>query len=73
MIIYAATKGYADDIPVPQVSAFNGELRDYLAQQHPEIGADIVKSKDLSAENEAQLRKAVEAFKEMWAADKGLA
>jgi F-type H+-transporting ATPase subunit alpha len=72
MIIYAATKGYADDIPVPQVSAFNAALLDFLTQQHPEIGADIAKTKDLGAENEAVLRKAIEVFKEMWIADKGL-
>jgi F-type H+-transporting ATPase subunit alpha len=72
MIIYAATKGYADDIPVPMISAFNSELRDFLAQQHPEIGADIAKTKDLGAENEAVLRQAIEGFKEMWIADKGL-
>ncbi len=72
MVIFAATKGYADDVPVAQVSSFNGELRDYLGQQYPEIGAEIAKTKDLSAENEAKLRSAIQAFKEMWAADKGL-
>ncbi len=72
MIIFAATKGYADDVPVTQISGFNGELRDYLGQQSPEIGAEIAKTKDLSAENEAKLRSAIQAFKEMWAADKGL-
>ncbi len=72
MVIYAAAKGYADDIPVPEVSRFNADLRGYLGQQYPEIGADIVKTKDLTPENEDKLAKAVAAFKEMWTADKGL-
>jgi F-type H+-transporting ATPase subunit alpha len=72
MVIYAATKGYADEVPVTQISAFNAQLRGYLGQQYPEIGAEIVKTKDLSPENETKLRSAIEAFKEMWAADKGL-
>jgi F-type H+-transporting ATPase subunit alpha len=72
MIIYAATNGYADEIPVASVSSFNAGLRDFLGQQHPEIGDDIAKSKDLTAENEANLRSAIEDFKEMWAADKGI-
>ena len=62
MIIYAATKGFADDVPVSDISDFNAELRDFLGQQHPEIGADIAKTKDLSSENEAKLSKAVDGL-----------
>jgi F-type H+-transporting ATPase subunit alpha len=72
MIIFAATNGYADDVPVAEISPFNSGLRDFLGQQYPEIGAEIAKSKDLSAENEARLRSAIQAFKEMWIADKGI-
>jgi F-type H+-transporting ATPase subunit alpha len=72
MIIFAATKGYADDVPVADISRFNAELRGFLGQQHPEIGKEIAQSKDLSAETEAALRRAVESFKEMWSADRGL-
>jgi len=72
MIIFAATKGYADDVPVQDISRFNADLRDFLGQQHPEIGQDIAKSKDLTAETEVKLRGAIETFKEMWSADKDL-
>ena len=70
MVIFAATNGYADDIPVADVSQFNAGLRDFLGQQYPAIGKEIAASKDLSEETEEQLRCAVEAFKEMWLADK---
>jgi F-type H+-transporting ATPase subunit alpha len=63
MIIFAATQGYLDDIPVAQVDRFNGLLRDYLSKHHPEIGDQIAESKDLSADTEARLRTAVETFK----------
>jgi len=70
LIIFAANKGYADNVPVADISRFNASLRDYLGQQHPEIGAEIAASKDLTPETEAKLRSAIEAFKEMWAVDK---
>ncbi|MBC7293830.1 MAG: F0F1 ATP synthase subunit alpha, partial [Thermoleophilia bacterium] len=66
MIIFAATQGYLDDVPVAQVSRFNDMLRDYLAANHPEIGEEIAATKDLTAETEAKLRSALDAFKEMW-------
>ncbi len=70
MIIFAATQGYADDIPVADIPHFNAGLRDYLDQQFPGIGEEIAATKDLSPEVEAKLRSAIEAFKELWAADK---
>jgi F-type H+-transporting ATPase subunit alpha len=69
MIIFAATQGFADDIPVAQVSRFNASLRDFLHREHPDIGAEITTSKDLTPETEAMLRSAVGAFKMTWSAD----
>ncbi len=66
MIIFAATQGYLDDIPVAQVSRFNDLLRDYLSNHHPEIGELIAQTKDLAPETEDLLRTAVETFKETW-------
>jgi F-type H+-transporting ATPase subunit alpha len=69
MIIFAATQGFADDIPVAQVSRFNASLSDFLHREHPDIGAEITTSKDLTPETEAMLRSAVGAFKMTWSAD----
>ena len=71
MVLFAATQGYADEVKVPEISRFNTELRNFLNQQHPEIGADIANTKVLSPENEAKLRAAIVAFKEAWFADRG--
>jgi len=71
MIIFAATQGLCDDVPVADISRYQGELRNFLNQQHPEIGADIASSKDLSADNEAALRAAIAVFRDSWTADRG--
>ncbi len=72
MIIYSATKGYADDVPVADISRFNAALREHLSVSHPEIGAEIASSKELGTETEAKLRSAIEGFKEIWSVDKVL-
>jgi hypothetical protein len=55
---------------VADISRFNGELRNYLNQQYPEIGADIVSTKDLGAGTEAKLRSAIVGFKDSWTGDR---
>jgi F-type H+-transporting ATPase subunit alpha len=72
MVIFTATQGYADDIPVGEISHFNAALRDYLNQQYPDIGAEIGASKDLTPETTAKLRTAIDKFKETWSTDKVL-
>ncbi len=72
MIIFAATQGYADDIPVADVPRFNASLLAQLKRDNPEIGLEIATSKDLSGETEAALRGAIEVFKESWSTDAGI-
>jgi F-type H+-transporting ATPase subunit alpha len=66
MIIFAATQGYMDDIAKSDVSSFQSQLRSDLTKMHPEIGADIVSTKELTAENEAKLRAAIDEFRKQW-------
>ncbi|HEY5528320.1 MAG TPA: F0F1 ATP synthase subunit alpha [Thermoleophilia bacterium] len=66
MIIFSATQGYLDDIPVAQVSRFNDTLRSHLTSNHAEIGIDIAATKVLSDDMEAKLRAAIVGFKELW-------
>jgi F-type H+-transporting ATPase subunit alpha len=42
MIIYAATNGYLDDVPVDNVSAWETAFYRYMDANHPEIGQEIV-------------------------------
>src|SRR5207248_3627671 len=69
MIIYAATNGYLDDVPVDQVSAWEAAFYRYMDSTHPEIGQPIidqsVKAKNkMSDELLQQLRAAIEDFKQ---------
>jgi F-type H+/Na+-transporting ATPase subunit alpha len=68
MIIYAATTGYLDDVPVEQVSAWEHALYRYMDTNHPEIGEEIikksVKARDKMSEDLLkQLNAAIEEFK----------
>ena len=42
MIIYAATNGYLDDVPVDNVSAWEQGLYRYMDANHPEISEEII-------------------------------
>src|SRR5438477_1644147 len=78
MIIYTATNGYLDDVPVDEVSAWEAAFYRYMDATHPEIGQAIidqsVKAKNkMSDELLQQLRAAIEDFKQTAAPDIGTA
>ena len=62
-IIFAATKGFLDDIAVEKVVEFNDGLRDSLRANHAEIGEAIRTTKQLSDDDAATLSEAIRAFK----------
>src|ERR1700747_2469203 len=59
--IYAGIHGYLDDIPTPQVSRFQDELREHLRAEG-EIYKQIRESGDLPDELAAQLNGEIEKF-----------
>jgi F-type H+-transporting ATPase subunit alpha len=68
MIIYAATNGYLDDVPIDQVSAWETAFYRFMEANHPEIGETIieksVKARDKMSDNLLkQLNAAIEEFK----------
>jgi F-type H+-transporting ATPase subunit alpha len=62
-IIWAATNGFLDDVPVEKVKPWENEFHRYMEASHPEIGRAITEKKDLDDQIVAQLRAAVEDFK----------
>ncbi len=66
--IYAATKGFLDDIPVEAVSKFEDELVEYLKTSKPEVLQSIKEKKVLDKDVEAALQSAVAEFKKGFSA-----
>lgn len=63
VIIYAATKKYLIDIPVEDILRFEEELFNYVETKYPEILESIRETKEMTAENEKALIKAIEECK----------
>jgi len=63
MIIYAVTNGFLDDVPTPNVRAWERGFLDYMAASFPQVGDGLRQAKDLSKELEADLRRGIEAYK----------
>ena len=63
-IIYAVVNDLLSDVPVERVSEFEAELYEYLTVQQSAIPDEIRATKQLTKENEAELRQAIEACKE---------
>ena len=64
MIIYTAVRGFLVDIPTDKVVDFHAEFLKFMKAQHPEIPAKIIEQKKLDDAIEADLKKAIEEFKE---------
>ncbi|WP_345786409.1 F0F1 ATP synthase subunit alpha [Chthonomonas sp.] len=62
-IIYAGNNGYLDDIPVNAVSKFEAEFHPFMEKNYPDILEKIRLTKDLDETTEAELNKAIQAFK----------
>lgn len=63
MIIYAATKGFLDDVPVSAVKKFESEFFLYLQKNHPKIEGEIAADKEMSPEFLTKLDNAITQFK----------
>jgi F-type H+/Na+-transporting ATPase subunit alpha len=63
MIIYAATNGYLDDVPIDKVGAFESAFSKFMDASHPEVVEKIMSTKALDSDTEATLKKAIQEFK----------
>lgn len=64
LVIFTATRGYLDDIPVNNIARFEREFLAYVHANYPELPEEIKKEGDLSAENEEKLVQIIKEFKE---------
>ena len=61
--MYAATRGFMDDVPVASVQAFDRDFLDFIRGAKSDILDDIVARKVLDADLEARLKDAILEFK----------
>ena len=63
MVVYAGTNGYLDDIPVNKVLDFQNLFLQYVDQYVPDLRKDLAEKKEMSADIESRLKKALTDFK----------
>jgi F-type H+-transporting ATPase subunit alpha len=63
-ILYAVINGYLDDVPVDRVSAFEDAFHRFMVNTHGDALRRIAEEKQLSAETEETLKKAIPEFKQ---------
>ncbi|GAK41300.1 ATP synthase subunit alpha [Paenibacillus sp. TCA20] len=61
--LYAATKGYLDEIPVGDVTRFEKEFHSFMVSNKPEVLESIRTTKEITADNEAALKDSIETFR----------
>jgi F-type H+-transporting ATPase subunit alpha len=62
MIIYAATKGYLDKIPIKHVAAWEDQFLRFMREQKSDVRNMVAKDRKLNATSEDALNKAIAAF-----------
>ena len=68
MILFAGTNGYVDKVPVEKVREWEQSFLRFMETSYPEIGREIDEKKQITAENDAKLRQALEMFNSSWTA-----
>ncbi|HEY77582.1 MAG TPA: F0F1 ATP synthase subunit alpha, partial [Dehalococcoidia bacterium] len=69
MILYAVINGYIDELPVDKVTTFETDFNRFMEANHPEIGKSIAGEKELTADTEDALKKAIAEFKQGYSAE----
>jgi F-type H+-transporting ATPase subunit alpha len=67
LIIYAATKGFLDEIPLQHINRFQNDYIQEVENIHPDILKSISETKDITAENSEKMNKLLKDFTERFA------
>jgi F-type H+-transporting ATPase subunit alpha len=69
LIIYAATKGYVDELPTSVLGRYEQELFKHFEAKHPDILPAILEKKALDKDLEEKVKKALDGFKSVFQLD----
>ncbi|MDQ3168753.1 MAG: F0F1 ATP synthase subunit alpha [Acidobacteriota bacterium] len=67
-IIYAATNGYLDEVPVDQVRKYEDDLFRFLENRHPGVLSGIAEKKAMDDDARAEMEAALKEFNKEFAA-----
>ncbi len=67
MILFAATNGYLDDVPVEKVSEWEKAFYSYMESTHPDLVRVVAAGKKMADSTISALKQAVEDFKKTFA------
>lgn len=66
IVIFAGTQGFADKVPLDDMTRWERELLRFMETSHPEIGRSIATEKRITDENREELLEALRAFTSSW-------
>jgi len=64
--VFAGTQGFADQIPLERMRAWEIDLLRFMQSSHPEIGISIAENRRILPEVEITLREALSTFTSSW-------
>lgn len=70
-ILYVGTRGFLDDVEVDDIHAFEDGFYTYLDSHHSNLVSKLADKKALDDEIEAELKKAINAYKDQFKAELG--
>jgi F-type H+-transporting ATPase subunit alpha len=73
LVIWSATNGYIDDVPVENVRRFEAELLRFVENSHPGVLQSIREKKSLTDEIKSDLAQVLGDFKDRWSEETALA
>jgi len=72
LIIWSATNGFTDDLPVESIKQFEADLLRFIENSHPGILQSLREKKAITDDIQKDLEQSLKDFKETWA-EKGAA
>jgi F-type H+-transporting ATPase subunit alpha len=68
MIIYAATKGFMDDVPIKQVRNWEEQFLTFMREQKSAVRSELKEAKKFTPDNEGKLKAAIGEFRNQFQA-----
>jgi F-type H+-transporting ATPase subunit alpha len=65
LIIYAVTNGFLDDVPVPEIRAWESGFQQFMAASHPDVAEEIRTRKTLADDLKGRLDGAIKEYKQL--------